>query len=150
MKFILLALLFSTVSLAGEIQTTLSESGDGLSFSLYELSNVTEVAPLSAFAQSLNQKDMITSDKNFSFRCKQKTSVKSFLETRCTGVLKDATHVSAQGDIGVDYITINLIGRAAEEFFNMLPKQGETVAINVENKLFLAGSKSKMGILVRH
>lgn len=150
MKFILCALLFSTVSLAGEIQTTLSESGDGLSFSLYELSNTNEEAPLADFAQSLNQKDMMTSDKNFSFRCKQKSPVKSFLETRCTGILKDATHTSAQGNIGVDYITIQLIGKSAEELFTILPKQEDVVNINVGNKLIMAGGKFKLGILVRH
>ena len=108
MKFILFALLFSSMAMATDIQTSLSESNDGLTFSLYEVAYPSEEAPLWTFAASLNQKEMTTSDKNFSFRCKQSQVTKGVFETRCTGILKESISPTAVGSIGDDFISISL------------------------------------------
>lgn len=149
-KVIAVSLLFSTVSMAGGIHTSLSESYDGFSFSLFEKAYPGERAPLWNFAQSLNKKDMMTSDKNFSFRCKQSQNAKSVLETRCSGVLKDASTNTAQGNIGNDFVTITLTGKTAAEFYSVLPSKNENVSLNLQDKLVIMGNKINLGILVSH
>lgn len=149
MKLAIFALLFSTLSFAGEIKTYLSERHNGLSFALYEETYPSDKSSLRQFAQSLLQTGMNTTDNNFSFRCSQKLHTNSVVETRCQGILKEMSHTSSTGTIGDDFIFISLNGDSARDFLKILPKIQDGVSINLQDKFFLMGNNQQLSIMVR-
>jgi hypothetical protein len=153
MKLFLIGIFVTTLSFAGELKTSFSESAQGLNFNLYELSTPGENNRLWDFINSLYlgtemngmsiSREFISADQNFTFKCVQTYATKGVNEAVCFGKLVKTTYPTAMGTMfegTPKFMSIILREKRAENFAAILTKMNGVISINLKDKFTITGS----------
>jgi hypothetical protein len=157
MKFFLLGILFTSLSLAGELKTSFSESPKGFEFSLYELSTPGETNRLWDFINSLYlstemngmsiSREYASTDKSFTLKCVQTYATKGVNEASCSG--KSSTTMTTMFEGSPKFLSIILRGTIAEDFSTILIKQNGVISINLKDKFIITGTELYLEMQVK-
>ena len=162
MKLFLLGLMVSTLTFAGELKTSFSESSRGFEFSLYELSYPEESNRLWDFINSLHlsvemngmslKREYVSGDKDFIFKCIQTYATKGVNEARCYGSLIKSvypTSLATMFDGSPKFLSVIFREKMAENFSGILTKQNGVIFINLKDKFVITGSDLYIEMQVR-
>ena len=153
MKLFLIGILVSSLSFAGELKTSFSESTDGYNFNLYELSTPGESNRLWDFINSLYlgtemegmsiSREFVSPNKDFTFKCVQTYATKGVNEATCFGKLlktglPDALVTLHEGS--PRSLSIILREQIAGNFSAIFTKLNGVIMINLKDKFMVTGT----------
>jgi hypothetical protein len=152
MKLFLIGILATTLSFAGELKTSFSESAEGFNFNLYELSTPGENNRLWNFINSLYlgtemngmsiSREYVSEAKDFTFKCVQTYATKGVNEATCFGKLLKSSP-DALGSIlegNPRFLSLILRERIAGNFSAIFTKLNGVIMINLAERFSVTGT----------